>query len=864
MTTSTSTPRTGPARPAAEATIPAASDSADRRRWLMLAVLITGQFMALLDVTIVNVAIPTIHAKLNASGAAIQLVVAGYTITYAMLLITGARLGDLRGHRNVFLAGLATFTIASLACGLAPNTGAQVSGGVLVSANLFGASWRPVFLVNVPVGLAAALLVPRLVPADHVPGGRRLDLTGLATASTAVLAIVLPLVLGHQEGWPTWTWASLGAGVALSVVFVLVERSIAARGGDPLLNLGVFGSPGLAAGLVALAAAMIGYGGFLFSFALHLQLGLGDSALRAGLTFAPGAAAFGAAGYWWRRLPSRIHHVLTPIGLAVGTLAYLGLALDLRGGGRGGPWLLLILVVYGAAFGAAFSPLVTQSLVRVPRSEAADASGLLTTTIQLSQVIGVAVFGSLFLTLAAHPGAHASATAFSTVNSWVAALTVLGIAGGVERRPARIDRVRLPGVLLGDVHPHTPWRVLAKMPGQRPHGPRGVVAWRQPDADLRASARSQRVGGVGHPGRVDRQHRRRRLGPDPPGEAAGPQQLDAVEQAGLGPEPLLGVVEIGGLGGHQPVDGDVALLVVQARQHPAQGRQRVRGRAAVDAGVDAVLEDPHLDHAVDQAAQGGGERGRAGLEVGGVGQHDDVGRQLAAVALQQRPERGRADLLLALDEHGHPDRRPPVVGAQHRQVRGDPGLVVGGPAAVQAPIPFDRRERRAGPGARIAGRLDVMVGVEQDGRLARWRRAAGEHRGLAALDAVEDLDLGRPGAAEQPGRHLRAATHLRRGAGIGAHGRDLDQGFEVAPDARKGLSYRLAKRIAHRPGLLVRLLAQVQQDDATSDQGRGEHAPPAEALAEDGGADGGGDDHAGLAERGDRRQRSAGPHSTRP
>ena len=112
-------------------------------------------------------------------------------------------------------------------------------------------------------------------------------------------------------------------------------------------------------------------------------------------------------------------------------LAYLGLALDLRAGGRGGPWLFLLLVVYGAAFGAAFSPLVTQALVRVPRSEAADASGLLTTTIQLSQVIGVAVFGSLFLTLAAHPRQHASATAFSTVNSWVAALTVLGIVGAL-------------------------------------------------------------------------------------------------------------------------------------------------------------------------------------------------------------------------------------------------------------------------------------------------------------------------------------------------------------------------------------------------------------------------------------------------
>jgi MFS family permease len=447
----------------------------------MLAVLITGQFMALLDVTIVNVAIPTIHAKLNASGAAIQLVVAGYTITYAMLLITGARLGDLRGHRNVFLAGLATFTLASLACGLAPNTGAlvtarfvqgagaalmvpqilsviqrqfsdaartralgvyaatlasgavvgQVVGGVLVSANLFGASWRPVFLVNVPVGLAAALLVPRLVPADHVPGGRRLDLAGLATASTAVLAIVLPLVLGHQQGWPAWTWASLAAGAVLAALFLVVERSIAARGGDPLLNLGVLSAPGLVAGLAALATAMIGYGGFLFTFALHLQLGLGDSALRAGLTFAPGAAAFGAAGYWWRRLPSGIHHALTPIGLTIGTLAYLGLALDLRSGGRGGPWLFLLLVVYGAAFGAAFSPLITQSLVRVPRSEAADASGLLTTTIQLSQVIGVAVFGSLFLTLAAHAGQHPSAAAFSTVNTGVAVLTVLGAVGGL-------------------------------------------------------------------------------------------------------------------------------------------------------------------------------------------------------------------------------------------------------------------------------------------------------------------------------------------------------------------------------------------------------------------------------------------------
>ena len=166
--------------------------------------------------------------------------------------------------------------------------------------------------------------------------------------------------------------------------------------------------------------------------ALHLQLGLGDSALRAGLTFAPGAAAFGATGYLWRRLPSRVHHALTPAGFAVAALAYLGLAAALQAGTRGGPWLLVLLVVYGIGFGAAFSPLVTQALVHVPRSEAADASGLLTTTIQLSQVIGVAVFGSLFLSLAAHPRPHASAAAFSTVEVWLAAVTLLGVVGALR------------------------------------------------------------------------------------------------------------------------------------------------------------------------------------------------------------------------------------------------------------------------------------------------------------------------------------------------------------------------------------------------------------------------------------------------
>jgi MFS family permease len=470
--------------------------------WVMLIVLLLGQFMALLDVTIVNVAVPTIGRTLHGSGAALQLVVAGYTVAYAMLLITGARLGDLFGRRRMFLAGVSGFTAASLACGLAPAmpvliaarfvqgaaaaamvpqiisviqarfSGAararalsaytavlsggivagQVLGGVLVTANVLGTGWRPVFLVNVPIGAAVAVLASRVVPADGARAdgaradgtgtgtgtgrrGRRLDFAGLATSVPAVFLIVLPLVLGHQEGWPAWVPACAAAGLALAAAFIWVERRVAARGGDPLLNLRVLRSPGLGSGLAALITAMIAYGAFLFSLSVHLQAGLGESALRSGLTFAPAAAAFGLFGFYWRRLPERLHHALTPAGFATAAGAYLLLGLDLRNGGHGGLPLLAVLLLLGAGLGAGFSPLTTQALVHVPLADAADASGLLTTTLQLGQVIGVATFGSLFLTLASParsgPARLLSAHAVAAVDGWLALLLVAGAALGM-------------------------------------------------------------------------------------------------------------------------------------------------------------------------------------------------------------------------------------------------------------------------------------------------------------------------------------------------------------------------------------------------------------------------------------------------
>ena len=475
-------------------------------RWLMLIVLLAGQFMALLDVTIVNVAMPTIGRSLHASGAELQLVVAGYTVSYAMLLITGARLGDLAGRRRMFLLGTGLFTVASLTCGLAPDIGVliaarfvqgagaaammpqimsviqvrfsgaararalsaytavlssgfvagQVIGGALVSANLFGTQWRPVFLVNVPIGLAVLALVPRVVPADEPTRGRRLDLPGLAVAVPAVFLIVLPLMLGHQENWPAWVLACIALGFVLAGVFVYTERAVASRGGDPLLSLSVFRSPGLLAGLTAVFVLMVTYGGWLFSFAIHLQGGLGDSAMRAGLTIAPAAVAFGLIGYFWRRLPASAHYLLPPLGCLIAALGFAALGFGLRSGGPVGLLRQASLVVTGAGLALGFSTLVTHSLVRVPAHKAADASGLLTTAFQLGQAVGVAVFDSVFLTLAARgpagtaPGSAAQAAAATSGHAiyltlaWAALTMALAVAAAVPLARTVLTASRSP------------------------------------------------------------------------------------------------------------------------------------------------------------------------------------------------------------------------------------------------------------------------------------------------------------------------------------------------------------------------------------------------------------------------------------
>ncbi|MGI5352370.1 MFS transporter [Streptomyces sp. CA-250714] len=457
-----------------------------RPGWL-LAIVLTGQFMALLDTFIVNVAAPDLRADLHASGAGLQLVIAGYTIAYAVLLITGARLGALLGHSRVFLGGLVLFTVASLACGLATGTGqliafrlvqgaggaamlpqvlsliqrtftglartralgayaavlgvgaaaGQLLGGVLVSADLFGWGWRPVFLINVPVGLALLALAPWLMGVrDEARGGAEersaLDLPGLALLGAVLLLFTVPVVLGREQGWPLWGWISLALCAALVPAFARYEMRLARRGGRPLISPLVLRAPGVPLAVVRIFCMMAVNAGFVLVLMLHLQTGLGQSALLAGLAMVPTAVLFAVVGTNWRRLPQSWHPRLSAAGFLTAAASFGWLGALLSDGGDGGAWLYVGQAACGIGMSLAYNPVLSRTLASVRQSEAADASGLLVTTAQLGLLSGVALFGAVFLERVegAAPSAATSAHALTVTCAALVTGSLVGAVAG--------------------------------------------------------------------------------------------------------------------------------------------------------------------------------------------------------------------------------------------------------------------------------------------------------------------------------------------------------------------------------------------------------------------------------------------------
>jgi MFS family permease len=435
-------------------------------------------FLGNVDIAIVNIAAPSIREHLHATGGELELIVSGYTLAYAMLLITGARLGDLRGRRTMFLVGLVVFSLTSLACGLAPNaqvlvaarivqgigaalmiaqvlTGiqlhfdgaartralgayaavlagsavvGQVLGGLLVSADLFAASWRPIFLINVPIGIALMIISLVYLPVDEPRRNQQLDLPGVALLSAALFLLVVPLVLGQDQGWPAWTWISMFASLPLFVVFVLFEQRVIRRGGYPLITVPLLARRPVALALISQAATRATYFALLFVLALYLQQGLGKSPTYSGLMVVSWVAAFGIAGPLLGKLNDRAKQLVAPAGTLLLALGFGGVALSASLGIQGGFWLVVLLAVAGLGYGAAFSGTLAHLTNSVEPDYAPDVSGMFNTTLQVGGTLGVAIFGTVYLNLAPRPAAAQSAFTVITlafaITSLVAAVLV--------------------------------------------------------------------------------------------------------------------------------------------------------------------------------------------------------------------------------------------------------------------------------------------------------------------------------------------------------------------------------------------------------------------------------------------------------
>jgi EmrB/QacA subfamily drug resistance transporter len=422
----------------------------DSRRWLMLPVVLLAMFMAGFDIWVVNVAGPSLQRDLHVSDASLQLIVGGYAFMYASGMVTGGRLGDLVGYRRMFMIGVASFAVASLLCGLAQSpaelvgarllqglTGAamvpqvlalitatfpapersralawfgvtmglafvsgQILGGLLLQANVFGLGWRAIFLVNVPVGAAALIAAALVVPRARGHRRPRLDPLGAVGVSASVALALVPLTLGHDEGWPAWTWICLAACIPVFALTLAWERRLTRRGGEPLLDLPLFRDRAFAAGTAVNFALVFFFGSFMFVLTLLLQAGLGQSPLRAGLEAGPLALAFTTMSILGPRLAARLGPWSITLGAGLDVLGTIALILTgVRYGGHLTGWdLAPATAIIGLGQGMALPSLIGAALSHVPPERAGAAAGILTTAQQFGVASGVAVIGAVFYT----------------------------------------------------------------------------------------------------------------------------------------------------------------------------------------------------------------------------------------------------------------------------------------------------------------------------------------------------------------------------------------------------------------------------------------------------------------------------------
>jgi EmrB/QacA subfamily drug resistance transporter len=425
----------------------------DPRRWLALVVLLAGAFLPAFDFFVVNVALPSLQAELGARPAQLEFVVAGYALGFAILLVTGGRLGDLYGRKRMFMAGMAGFTIASALCGLAPtpnvliasrvlqgltaavmnpqvlaiirvtfpegeraraigyfgttlglaSIAAQLIGGALIQADVAGLSWRPIFLVNVPIGAAALIASHYLLRDSRASGRPSLDFGGIAIGSVALLLLIYPLVEGREAGWPAWAWVALVLSAPVLAGFVFYELALQHRGRVPLVSMRLFRIPGFSLGLVMSLTFFAGLSAFFMPLTVVLQNGMGFGPLATGLVFVGFGVGFVTGSMVSARIARRFGPRTISLGavmMAVSMLAVIAL-FQAAHGQVPNLWVLLpVLALYGFGQGLAMPTLVASVVgsSRIPPQEAGAAAGLFSMIQQFAFTLGVAVIVGLFFT----------------------------------------------------------------------------------------------------------------------------------------------------------------------------------------------------------------------------------------------------------------------------------------------------------------------------------------------------------------------------------------------------------------------------------------------------------------------------------
>jgi EmrB/QacA subfamily drug resistance transporter len=423
--------------------------AATRTTGLVMAILLSAIFMAQFDFFVVNVAAPALRQDLHAGDGSLELVVGGYAFAYAGGLVTGGRLGDMFGYRRMFIVGMLAFALTSLLCGLALNpvelviarllqglaaaamlpqvlasvkasfpasyqpkamawygvtaglgaVGGQVLGGLLVSSDIAGLSWRPIFLVNVPIGLVMAALAGKILPS--APAGRQrtsLDPLGATGIALAVALMLVPLSLGRTEGWPSWVWYAMGSAVPVALLTLWWQRELKRRGSSPTLDVTLFAHRSYGAGLIANVAFMLYFGSYMFTLSLLLQAGLGLSPLAAGLVFTPAALGFSLTAFAGRPLIARYGLRIVVLGgmVTVLGLALLAVRLHTAGLHSGLPAIVAITTVISLGNGIVLPSLIGAALIDVEPFQAGAAAGMLTASQQFASSAGVALIGTVF------------------------------------------------------------------------------------------------------------------------------------------------------------------------------------------------------------------------------------------------------------------------------------------------------------------------------------------------------------------------------------------------------------------------------------------------------------------------------------